>query len=310
MSDEDAGPDFAGGIDAARLDERGLLGGTYEGKPVVLVDDGGRLCAFAGRCTHHDAPLADGLVVDGTLRCPWHHARFSLATGEAVAAPALRPLVRYVVERRDDKVYVTGRDDANVARKATTNPGRVVIVGGGAAGHACAEMLAREGYGPRVTVVSDEPDRPYDRTACSKDYLSGDVERDVCFIADETFYGDGGPVLRANRKATSIDVAAKTLVLDGGEHLPFDKLVIATGAAPIQPELPGFHRSNVYRLRTLADCDALVAAAESGKRAVVVGASFIGLEVAASLRKRQSTSTSSRPSPSRSRRSSGPTSAR
>ena len=107
MSDEDAGPDLGGGIDATRLNERGLLGGTYEGKPVVLVDDGGRLCAFAGRCTHHDAPLADGLVVDGTLHCPWHHACFDLRTGEAVQAPALSPVSCWNVEQRDGRLFVS-----------------------------------------------------------------------------------------------------------------------------------------------------------------------------------------------------------
>ena len=164
---------------------------------------------------------------------------------------------------------------------------RVVIVGGGAAGHACAEMLVRKSHRGRVTVVSDDADPPYDRTFCSKQYLMGKAERAECLLAKPGFYDDDGPVFFVRGKAESIDLDAHELVLADGKRLPFDALVIATGAEPERLDQPGFDRPEVHVLHTLADADAIVAAAESAQRAVVVGASFIGLEVAASLVKRK-----------------------
>lgn len=284
--DDDDGPDLAAGIAASDLIDDRPVGGTFDGEPVVLVRHDGRPSAYTGKCTHLEAPLAEGLVVDGTLRCPWHHARFSLATGEAVAAPAFKALQRFAVEERDGRIFVIGRlGTAQQDTAGAKDPGRVVIVGGGAGGHACAEMLTRHGHGSRVTVVSDDPDRPYDRTFCSKQYLIGMVERERCFIVDDAFYRDGGPVLETRRVA-SIDVAAKEVVLDDGRRLAFDALVLATGGEPQRPKRPGFDRENVHLLRTLTDADALIAAARPGTHAVVVGASFIGLEVAASLTQR------------------------
>lgn len=281
--DDDTGPDLSRGIPVADLPDGALVGGTVDGDSVVLVNHGGRRCAFSGHCTHLDAPLADGLVVDGTLRCPWHHARFSLETGEAVGAPAFEPLERYDVVERDGRIVVTGKLAAASPPRPSPDdvPQRIVIVGGGGAGHACAEMLARHGFGDRVTIVSDDADRPYDRTFCSKQFLSGEKSRDDSFLPlpDTTTSMIG-------RRATAIDVAGRTMALDDGTTLPWDALVLATGAEPIRPDLPGFDRPDVHLLRTLKDADALLAAAQPGKRAVIVGASFIGLEAAASLTQR------------------------
>ncbi len=287
MSDDDTKdlPDLADGIPLEDLTGGAPVAGRFDGEAVVVVDDGGRLCAWSGKCTHMGAPLGDGIVVDGQLRCPWHHARFSLESGEAVAAPAFEPLERYDIETRDGRLFVTGKS-ADTAPPATgTSPGRVVIVGGGAAGHACAEMLARHGFGASVTVVSDDADPPYDRTVCSKQYLIGMAPRDDAMLAGG-LYDHGGPVLRVSRAVRSIDPQARKVVLDDDSALPYDALVLATGAEPIRLDLPGFDRPNVHVLRTLRDADALIAAADAGKRAVVVGASFIGLEAAASLTQR------------------------
>lgn len=291
MSDEeDRGPDLAGGIAIGSVGDRTLVRGTFDGEDVVVVRDGGRWCAWSGKCTHLGAPLADGLLVDGQLRCPWHHARFSIATGEAIAAPAFEPLVRFDVEARDDRLFVTGKAGTAARRANDTSgdasAGRVVILGGGAGGYACAEMLVRLGHAGTITMISDDSDPPYDRTQCSKQYLIGQVSRDDCDLAGRLLDKDGGPVVWINREATAIDVDAREVQVDGGEAFRFDTLVLATGAEPQRPDVPGFDGPNVHVLRTMADANALIDASKDGKRAVVIGASFIGLEAAASLTQR------------------------
>jgi apoptosis-inducing factor 3 len=289
MSDEDEfGPDLSAGIKASDLPEGSLFGGSMDGEPIVLANDGGRICAFAGKCTHLGAPLKDGILVDGQLRCPWHHARFSLETGEAIGAPAFRPLERYQVDRRGDRLFVT----KSAARSGSQNRSSemlpaIVIIGGGAAGFACAELLSRSGFGHRVTVVSDDPDPPYDRTSCSKQYLIGLSSRDECFLKGVNFPSADGAVLKISRQVKSVHLDEKEVELDDGERVAFDSLVLATGAEPNKPDTPGFDRPNVYVLRTLQDADAVIAAASKGKKAAIIGASFIGLEVAASLRQRE-----------------------
>ncbi|MET7246447.1 FAD-dependent oxidoreductase [Methylobacterium sp. EM32] len=285
----DEKPDFARGIPAGDLPEGAMIEGTLGEDKVLLLRRDGQVRAIGARCTHLGAPMGKGIVVEGEIRCPWHHARFSLETGEAVGAPAFDPLPCYRAEERDGRITVTGRREA-ASRPATKAPGRVVIVGGGAGGHACAEWLTRAGHGAAVTLVSDDPDPPYDRTFCSKQYLSGKAERGKTLLAPESFYSGDGPRLLRDR-VVSLDLGAEEVVTAGGERLAYDALVIATGAAPRRPDLPGFERPNVHTLRSLSDADALIAAASGARRIAVVGASFIGLEVAAAMVAREKTVT-------------------
>jgi NADPH-dependent 2,4-dienoyl-CoA reductase/sulfur reductase-like enzyme/nitrite reductase/ring-hydroxylating ferredoxin subunit len=299
-------PDLARGIPAGDLPEGAMIEGILGEDKVLLLRRNGVVRAIGARCTHLGAPLAKGIITEGAaegeVRCPWHHARFSLETGEAVGAPAFDPLPCYRAEERDGRIVVTGRREAAAKRgakapgKVVQAPGKVLIIGAGAGGHACAEMLARAGHGAAVTLVSDDPDPPYDRTFCSKQYLSGKATRAATRLAPEGFYGGDGPRLLRDR-VVSLDVAAKTAVTAGGARLSYDALVIATGAAPRRPDLPGFDRPNVHTLRTLADADALIAAAETARSVAVVGASFIGLEVAAAMVARGKTVAVAAPDP-------------
>jgi NADPH-dependent 2,4-dienoyl-CoA reductase/sulfur reductase-like enzyme/nitrite reductase/ring-hydroxylating ferredoxin subunit len=283
MSDDtDIGPDLRFGVAISRIPEGTMHAGSLNGTPILLVNHGGQFCAVSGKCTHQGAPLKDGLLVDGQIHCPWHHARFSVSTGEALAAPALQPLATLKVTQRDGKLFVI--DSENATSGALP---RVVIVGSGAAGHACADMLARSGFGGPVTVISDDTDPPYDRTACSKDYLSGMLPKKETSLAPSGFYHKGGPALHLRQRVTALHLSAKEVELDNGKRVAFDALVLATGAQPKRPDLPGFDRPNVYVLRTLRDADAIIKAARKGKKAVIVGASFIGLEAAAALIQRK-----------------------
>ncbi|TNC11372.1 Rieske 2Fe-2S domain-containing protein [Methylobacterium terricola] len=279
-------PDFARGISSGDLPEGAMLEGVLGEDKVLLLRRNGEVKAIGARCTHLGAPMAKGIIAKGIMakgeiRCPWHHARFSIETGEAVGAPAFDPLPCYRAEERDGRITVTGRRKA-AATPETKAPGRVVIVGGGAGGHACAEWLTRAGHGAAVTLVSDDPDPPYDRTFCSKQYLSGKAKREATLLAPEDFYRGEGPRLLRDR-VVSLDLGAEEAVTAGGERLPYDALVIATGAAPQRPDVPGFDDPKVHTLRSLADADALIAAAATARTVAVVGASFIGLEVAAAM---------------------------
>jgi len=290
MSGEQAkpsGPDFAQGVTLADIANGGMLLGHVDGEAVLLARRGEALFAIGAICTHYSGPLAEGLMVGETVRCPWHHSCFDLRTGEALAAPALNPVSCWRVERRQDRVIVRER----LAAKAppTTSeaaPGPIVILGGGAAGNAAAEMLRREGFAGGITMLSADESVPCDRPNLSKDYLAGTASEEWIPLRPASFYQEHGIDLILGVRATSIDTAAKRVELADGRSYDFDKLLLATGAEPVRLTVPGADRATVHYLRSLADSRALIAAAKAGHRAVVIGASFIGLEVAASLRAR------------------------
>jgi NADPH-dependent 2,4-dienoyl-CoA reductase/sulfur reductase-like enzyme/nitrite reductase/ring-hydroxylating ferredoxin subunit len=281
------GPDFTRGVPASEIAEGKMLAGRVGEDPVLIARVDGALHAIGAECTHYHGPLAEGLIKDGTVRCPWHHARFCLKTGEAVGAPAFDPVACYAVEEADGKVFVRDRRETGPGTLAPpAEVRRVVIVGGGAGGFAAAEMLRRKGYRGELVMLSADADAPYDRPNCSKDFLSGEAPAEWMPLRDETFYDAQEIDLRLETEVESLDPAAKALALVGGEILAYDVLILATGGEPRRP--PGFEAQDpkVFLLRTLADARALAEAAQTAKVAAVIGASFIGLEAAAALRKR------------------------
>jgi NADPH-dependent 2,4-dienoyl-CoA reductase/sulfur reductase-like enzyme/nitrite reductase/ring-hydroxylating ferredoxin subunit len=284
---EVAGPDFAQGI--ALAGTQGLLLGHVDKEPVLLARSGDEFLAIGATCTHYGGPLAEGLLVEDTVRCPWHHACFSLRTGEALRAPALKPVACWDVEQRDGRVYVSRKKQPTAARPisaAASTPTSIVILGGGAAAAAAAEMLRRKGYAGRLTMLSTDQSQPYDRPNLSKDYLAGNAQEDWLPLFSPSFYTKHSIELRLGTRATAIDAAARQVHLDDGSSHDYDALLIATGAEPVRLQVPGAELAHVHYLRTLADSRALIAKSKTARRAVVIGSSFIGLEVAASLRKR------------------------
>jgi NADPH-dependent 2,4-dienoyl-CoA reductase/sulfur reductase-like enzyme/nitrite reductase/ring-hydroxylating ferredoxin subunit len=285
---QSSGPDLAQGIPLADLPDGGQLAGHSGGEPVLVVRRGEEVFAIGATCTHYGGPLAEGIVVDDTVRCPWHHACFSLRTGEAVRAPALNPVAAYKVERDGDRVVIREKIEPPVPAQAPRkeDPASVVIVGAGAAGNAVAETLRREGYSGRIVVLAPEGEPPYDRPNLSKDYLAGKAPEDWIPLHPRDFYDEHGIELR-KAEATGIDPRTKTVALSDGTSLGYGALVLATGAEPIRLPIPGADLPHVHVLRSLADSRALAEASKTARRAVVVGASFIGLEAAASLRMRE-----------------------
>jgi apoptosis-inducing factor 3 len=287
------GPDLMQGVPSHDIAEGQTLLGHAEGQSVVLARSGGELFAVGARCTHYGGPLAEGLVVDGTIRCPWHHAAFDLRTGAVARPPALNDIPCWTVEDHVGTARVTKRNaaaaarvpDAAVSAAQHRAPRSIVILGGGAAGAVAAETLRREGYTGAVSIIEAGPFAPYDRPNLSKDYLAGSAPEEWIPLRAPSFYEEQGIEILLGRRATALDPTAKLLSLDDGSSREFDALLIATGADPVRLDLEDAN-SHVHYLRTLADSRAIIAATTSGTRAVVLGASFIGLEVAASLRAR------------------------
>jgi apoptosis-inducing factor 3 len=284
------GPDLSQGIALTSIANGAMLLGHAGAEPVLLARRGEELFAIGALCTHYNGPLVEGLLVDDTVRCPLHHACFSLRTGEALRAPALDPVAHWRVEHRDGKVYVSEKiaDPKRPAIPAAPGvPGSIVILGGGAAGNAAAEMLRREGFAGRITMLSADTSVPCDRPNFSKDYLAGNAPEAWVPLRAPEFYAEHGIELKLDARATAIDPASRSVVLADGTRYPYDALLLATGAEPVRLQIPGADLPHVHYLRTLADSRALIAAAETARRVVVIGASFIGLESAAALRERK-----------------------
>jgi nitrite reductase/ring-hydroxylating ferredoxin subunit/thioredoxin reductase len=281
------GPDFSQGVALNSLVDGEMLLGHVGGEPAVLVRRGADLFAVGATCTHYGAPLSEGLVVGDTVRCPWHHACFSLRTGTALRPPALNSLTRWRVEQRDGMAFVREPQpaaDMPPAPIARDLPNSVIIIGGGGAGNAAAETLRREGYAGAITLLSAEASPPYDRPNLSKDYLAGTAEADWIPLRSQEFYSEHAIDLKLGVRVAAIEPDAHALVMEDGQRLSYGALLLTTGAEPIRLEVPGAALPHVHVLRTLADCDALIARVATVRHCVVIGASFIGLEVAASLR--------------------------
>ncbi len=211
------GPDLAKGIPSADLADSGMLVGHVGEEKVLLARQGSEVFAVGAECSHYHGPLAEGLLVGDTVRCPWHHACFSLRTGEALHAPALGPIDCWSVEQRDGRIFVAAkRADAKPAsqRKAAgPAPDRIVIVGGGAAGFAAAEMLRRNDYRGSITMLSDDDAAPVDRPNLSKDYLAGNAPEEWVPLRPDSFYAESGIDLRLKANVTGLDPRSREVLL-------------------------------------------------------------------------------------------------
>ena len=287
------GPDLTAGVALSAVAEGGMLLGHARSEPVLLVRRGDELFAVAAQCTHYGGPLAKGLLVGDTVRCPWHHASFCVKTGAAVRAPALNPLACWTVVRRNDRVYVTDKRECDplapteqdLTPAEPTSPSSIVIVGAGAAGSAAAEMLRRSGYAGPLTLIDNEEAAPYDRPVLSKDYLAGTASEDWVPLRPDGFYAQHD-INKVRSSVTALDVQRRSVELADGSTHEYAALLLATGAEPRSLDIPGHDLAHVHVLRSLADSRAIIAQAGVARRVVIMGASFIGLEVAASLRTR------------------------
>ena len=282
-------PDLSSGLPTGNLADGATLTGRLGDTTVLLYREGDTVHAFDATCPHLGGPLGEGLVADATVRCPWHHACFDLCTGKALSAPAFDSLQRYDVDVRGGS-WVIGK---KVTSSALPNPlpgGRagdpaMVIVGGGAAGFAAAHALRAAGWSSDIVLFSADPHAPYDRTLLTKDYLDGKFGDERLPIAGHSLKSLSVR-LELSTPVETIDVARRVVNLGDGRIQRFSKLLIATGAAPRKPKVPGINLPHVHLLRSLDDCRGVLAGAATARKIVVLGGSFIGLEAAASLRTR------------------------
>jgi 3-phenylpropionate/trans-cinnamate dioxygenase ferredoxin reductase subunit len=162
----------------------------------------------------------------------------------------------------------------------------LVIVGGGQAAAQAVQSLRQQNYAGAITLVSEEPHPPYQRPPLSKKYLAGELTRERLFLRPAPFYADKGVTLELGRRVEELELGARRVRLDDGRTLPFDRLLLATGSRVRRLDVPGAALNGVHYLRTLADADAIVASLKPGARVLLVGAGYIGLEVAAIVRVR------------------------
>lgn len=283
--------DLSQGVPVDRLAAESMLEGKLGDDEILLVRRGDEFLAVGAKCTHYGGALAQGLLAGEEVRCPLHHACFSLRTGQPLRPPALDPIPRWRVERVGDRIFVREKLPAGSANPtprpaARTAPASVVIVGGGAAGLVAADTLRREGYQGSLTLISADESAPYDRPNLSKEYLSGEAGDDWIPLRSPEYYKEHSIDLALNARVTKLDTSGRRVEVEGGKTYGYDRLLLATGADPVKLDIPGSSESRVHYLRTYADSRALIAKAASAKRVVVLGGSFIGLEVAAALRTR------------------------
>ena len=254
-----AGPDLTKGVVPADFSGEILLGHVAD-QEVLLVRSGSEIFAIDAHCSHYHGPLAEGLVVGDSIRCPWHHACFDLRTGEATRAPALMPLAVWQVEQEGGRIFVRQKREQPKPRgKAPVDaPARIVIVGGGAAGFAAAEMLRRQEFRSSIVMLSNDAAPPVDRPNLSKDYLAGSAPEDWLPLRPDNYYADAGIDLLLDSHVTSIDTKMRSVIVAGSAALPYDRLLLATGAEPVRLPIPGANQPHVRTLRSLVDCRAII----------------------------------------------------
>jgi NADPH-dependent 2,4-dienoyl-CoA reductase/sulfur reductase-like enzyme/nitrite reductase/ring-hydroxylating ferredoxin subunit len=279
-------PDLTMGISPDAIPDGGKVVGVVGEEDVLLVRRGQHFFAIGAFCTHYHGPLADGLIVENQVRCPWHHACFDLNTGEALRAPALDAVSCWNVVTENDKVFVRAKKSPVADRSATKQLSSIILVGGGAAGLAAAEMLRRKGYSGSLRIISADSAAPCDRPNLSKDFLAGNAPDEWIPLRPAEWYAEQNIELMLGVRVTELDTKAKTVRAQTGQTYEYDALLLATGAEPRQIAVEGADPSRVFYLRSFSDSKEIVRMAGSSSRVVVVGASFIGLEVAASLRAR------------------------
>jgi NADPH-dependent 2,4-dienoyl-CoA reductase/sulfur reductase-like enzyme/nitrite reductase/ring-hydroxylating ferredoxin subunit len=254
-----------------------------EEKKVMLVRINGDIHACGNECSHYHAPLTDGVLKDGVVTCPDHNAKFDVTTGQMVSAPALNNLPVYETMIKDGDIYVRKAGSNIIPMPEGKDDRTFLIIGAGASGNAAAEMLRRKGFSGRIVMVTSEKDLPYDRTMLSKDYLSGEAPAKWLPLRGEKFYDRLHIEILTDYAVQSLDPGKKSVSFRNGKILTADKILLATGGTPRKLNLKGSDLEGCHYLRTLNDCNNIISCLENAEQAVVLGASFIGLEVAAAL---------------------------
>ncbi|PVH80739.1 hypothetical protein DL98DRAFT_588068 [Cadophora sp. DSE1049] len=265
--------------------------GIEEGK-VLLCNVGGKVSALGSKCTHYGAPLVKGVLTgDGRITCPWHGACFNASNGDIENAPAVDALPSFKLQEKNGSVYITGEQQAikgsrrkpNIKISGAPSAEKVVIVGGGSGALGTLEGLRENGYKGSITLISSEGYLPFDRTKLSKALID---DHSKIALRDEAWFKEGS-VDVVSDEVTGVDFASKKVATKSGSSYSYSKLVLATGGTPKSLPLPGFKElSNIFLLRTIPHVKAInTAIGDKNKKIVIIGSSFIGMEVANAVAK-------------------------
>ncbi|KAL0060827.1 Apoptosis-inducing factor 1 [Marasmius tenuissimus] len=285
-------------LDQSELGDGQMKEVDFEQGKVLLSRIGDKIHATSAFCTHYGAPLAKGvLTADGRVVCPWHGACFNVCNGDIEDAPAPSALHSFEAQVKDGKIHVTAnpqftlKDNKSRPPKLSTagfdSVGKgTVIIGGGSGAFQAVESLREHGYKFPITVISKEPHAPIDRTKLSKALITDASQLEWKTAADlKIKYGVN---LRVGVEATSVDFKSRKVVLDDGkDSVAYDKLIIAPGGTPRRLPIPGSDFENVYTFRGVHDARNVDTAAQEGKKVVVIGSSFISMELVVALSKKK-----------------------
>ncbi|ORM67952.1 FAD-dependent oxidoreductase [Pantoea rwandensis] len=252
---------------------------------VVLVRDGERVQALQAKCPHAGAPLEQAAVCGDKLVCPWHKAVFQLRDGKMCEPLALAHLKRYPVRIEEGKVLVNPQAMSPASPSVAQGETPVcVILGSGAAGSAAIWTLRDEGFSGKLVLVERESAAPYDRTALSKFVPSGKmaIEDVPKLLKPEVL----GTVERIQGEVVQLKARDNMLLLAGGQQIHFDQLLIASGGVPQPLDIPGKDLQGVHLLRSINQAEELLQQVDDIQQLVIIGNSFIGMEMASALRNR------------------------
>ncbi|HKY45857.1 MAG TPA: FAD-dependent oxidoreductase [Pyrinomonadaceae bacterium] len=262
---------------------------SANGTEILLACVNGDFHAVGAHCTHYGAPLVEGVLNGDRIICPWHHACFNVTTGDVQEPPALDSLPRFEMKIENDEIVVRVPDDTldrrtpQMTKRQDADERLFVIAGAGAAAYAAAQTLREDGYTGRLVMITREKHLPYDRPNLSKDYLQGNAEPGWLPLRPENFFAEHDIEVMRGKQIIHIDANRKTISFADGEVLACDALLVATGGKPRRLPFQNMDQENVFLLRSYHDSDAIVARAAEKARVVIIGSSFIGMEVAASL---------------------------
>jgi len=269
------------------IDENSMKTFDLSEHKVLLVKQKGVISALGTKCTHYGAPLANGALGDGRIRCQWHGACFNLKTGDIEDFPGFDSLPCYQVTVENDNVRVKAKKSDLMANKRVREMAKrkcpsiknekIVVVGGGPAGAICVETLRQEGFQGDIVLVCKESFLPYDRIKATK-AMDFDVEK--AQFRNDQFYKDNGIEVYKGVEATEVDTCSNVVKLSNGKELKYNKLFLATGSKPRRPEIPGADLKNVLVIRGYDDVHYAHSQLKPESEVVVLGSSFIGMEAA------------------------------
>ncbi|KAK9499188.1 hypothetical protein O3M35_003685 [Rhynocoris fuscipes] len=271
----------------SEIQENGMKVCEFGRDQVLLVKQKGVISAVGTKCSHYGAPLINGALGDGRIRCPWHGACFNLKTGDIEDFPGLDSIPCYEVEiqsgggvkvRANKRQLESSKRVKDMKTRDPKNDNVFVIIGGGPAGQVCAETLRQEGYTGRLVVVCAESVPPYDRIKLSKQ-LNWTIDK--IQLRPDAFYKEHGIELMLGKEAVSVDTSKNLVTLDDNSTVTYNSLFIATGSVPRKPDTPGSDLENIFTLRNLSDAGRISKALTASSKVVIIGTSFIGMEMAA-----------------------------